>query len=142
MVYKIDISVYTQQIQTLNNDWITQHRANNPNDNITQKYVDSFIFGGFGYVVKDSVTEQYITNFVGVVDDFPFWHEADKKIQVKQSNEDCLAMLDEYPEVGVFRKQNNIITYRENGFVYVYVNTLFPEHRALFEQFNAEINEK
>jgi hypothetical protein len=50
-------------------------------------------------------------------------------------------MLDEYPEVGVFRKQNSIITYRENGYVYVYVNTLFPEHRALFEQFNAEINE-
>ena len=71
-----------------------------------------------------------------------FWHEPEKTIQVKQSNEDCLAMLDEYPEVGVFRKQNSIITYRENGFVYVYVNTLFPEHRALFEQFNAEINEK
>jgi len=69
------------------------------------------------------------------------WHEPEKTIQVKQSNDDCLAMLDEYPEVGVFRKQNNIITYRENGFVYVYVNTLFPEHRALFEQFNAEINE-
>lgn len=70
------------------------------------------------------------------------WHEPEKTIQVKQSNDDCLAMLNEYPEVGVFRKENNIITYRENGFVYVYVNTLFPEHRALFEQFNAEINEK
>jgi hypothetical protein len=69
------------------------------------------------------------------------WHEPEKTIQVKQSNDDCLAMLNEYPEVGVFRKENNIITYRENGFVYVYVNTLFPEHRALFEQFNAEINE-
>ena len=141
MVYKIDLSVYETQLENLNSGWITQYRIDNPNDNITQKYVDSFLFGGFGYVVKDSVTEQYITDFVGVVDDFPFWHEADKTIQVKQSNDDCLSMLDEYPEVGVFRKQNNIITYRENGFVYVYVNTLFSEHRALFEQFNAEINE-
>ena len=142
MVYKIDLSVYATQLEALNSGWITQYRIDNPNDNITQKYADSFTFGGFGYVVKDSVTEQYVTDFVGVVDDFPFWHEADKTIQVKQSNDDCLAMLNEYPEVGVFRKENNIITYRENGYVYVYVNTLFPEHRALFEQFNAEINEQ
>jgi len=71
-----------------------------------------------------------------------FWHEEDKAIQIVQSNNDCLNMLEEFPEVGVFRKQNNIITYRENGFVYVYVNNLFPEHRALFLQFNSTINEK
>ena len=141
MVYKIDLSVYETQLNNLNDSWITQYRIDNPSDNITQKYCDSFIFGGFGYVVKDSVTEQYVTEFVGVVDDFPYWHEPEKTIQVKQSNEDCLAMLDEYPEVGVFRKENNIITYREKGFVYVYVNTLLPEHRTLLEQYNAQINE-
>jgi len=69
------------------------------------------------------------------------WHDETKSIQIIQSNNDCLAMLDEYPEIAVYRKENNIESIRENGFVYVYVNNLFPEHRALFEQFNAEINE-
>lgn len=141
MLYKIALSVYETQLNNLNNSWIEQYRIDNPNDTITQIYTEGTIFLGFGYIDKDNVTEQYVTDFVGVVDDFPFWHEPNKSIQVKQSNNDCLAMLDEYPEVGVFRKENNIITYRENGYVYVYVNTLFPEHRALFEQFNAEINE-
>jgi len=69
------------------------------------------------------------------------WHDETKSIQIIQSNNDCLVMLDEYPEIAVYRKENNIESIRENGFVYVYVNNLFPEHRALFEQFNAEINE-
>jgi hypothetical protein len=51
-------------------------------------------------------------------------------------------MLGNYPQIGVYRKDNNIETIRENGLVYVYVNTLLPEHRTLLEQYNAEINEK
>jgi len=70
------------------------------------------------------------------------WHDETKSIQIIQSNDDCLNMLGDYPEIAVYRKENNIESIRENGLVYVYVNTLFPEHRALFEQFNAEINEK
>ena len=69
------------------------------------------------------------------------WHDETKSIQIIQSNNDCLAMLDEYPEIAVYRKENNIETIRENGLVYVYVNTLLPEHRTLLEQYNAEINE-
>jgi len=69
------------------------------------------------------------------------WHDETKSIQIIQSNDDCLAMLDEYPEIAVYRKENNIETIRENGLVYVYVNTLLTEHRTLLEQFNAEINE-
>ena len=141
MVYKIDLSVYATQLEALNSGWITQYRIDNPNDNITQKYADSFTFGGFGYVVKDSVTEQYITDFVAVVDDFPFWHDPTKSIQIIQSNDDCLNMIGDYPEIAVYRKENNIETIRENGLVYVYVNTLLPEHRTLLEQYNAEINE-
>ena len=141
MVYKIALSVYETQLNNLNDSWITQYRIENPQDTVTQRYTEGTIFYGFGYIIKDAVTEQYITDYLEILDEIPQWHEPNKSIQVKQSNDDCLAMLDEYPEVGVFRKENNIITYRENGFVYVYVNTLFPEHRALFEQFNAEINE-
>ena len=69
------------------------------------------------------------------------WHDETKSIQIIQSNDDCLNMLGDYPEIAVYRKENNIETIRENGLVYVYVNTLLPEHRALLEQYNAEINE-
>lgn len=134
---KVDLSVYATQLNALNEHYI----SNLPQGSTTTNYANSFIFGGFGYVVKDDYTTPFFADYIAYVDSLPIWHEADKTIQVKQSNDDCLAMLDEYPEVGVFRKENNIITYRENGFVYVYVNTLFPEHKALFEQFNAEINE-
>ena len=65
-----------------------------------------------------------------------------KSIQIIQSNDDCLNMIGDYPEIAVYRKDNNIETIRENGLVYVYVNTLLPEHRILLEQFNAEIKEK
>jgi len=70
------------------------------------------------------------------------WHDETKSIQIIQSNDDCLNMLGDYPEIAVYRKENNIETIRENGLVYVYVNTLLPEHRALLEQYNAQINEK
>ena len=70
------------------------------------------------------------------------WHDETKSIQIIQSNDDCLNMLGDYPEIAVYRKENNIETIRENGLVYVYVNTLLPEHRTLLEQYNAEINEK
>lgn len=134
---KVDLSVYETQLQALNNDYI----ANLPQGSTTTNYANPFIFNGFGYVIMDSYTLPFFPDYIEIVDSLPIWHEADKTIQVKQSNDDCLAMLDEYPEVGVFRKENSIITYREKGYVYVYVNTLFPEHKALFEQFNAEINE-
>jgi len=70
------------------------------------------------------------------------WHDPTKSIQIIQSNDDCLNMIGDYPEIAVYRKENNIETIRENGLVYVYVNTLLPEHRALLEQYNAQINEK
>ncbi len=142
MVYKIALSVYETQLNNLNNLWIEQHRANNPKDTITQRYTDGTIFFGFGYIIKDAVTEQYITDYLEIVDSIPQWHEEEKSIQIIQSNNDCLNMLDEYWQIAQYRKENNIITYRENGMVYVYVNNLFPEHRALFLQFNSTINEK
>ena len=85
MVYKIEKNSYLQQIQTLNASWIEQYRLENPNDTVTEKYVEEFTFGNFGYVVKDSVTEQYITDFVEVVDELPTrWHE-DKAVQIVQN---------------------------------------------------------
>jgi hypothetical protein len=133
MVYKIDLSVYETQINELNTSWLTQHRAQNPKDNVTLRYVNIFTFGGFGYVVKDSVTEQYITDFVGVVDDFPFWHEPDKTIQIYQTFSGFNFTALNMPELAIYRRDNNIITYQESNGFYFYVNNLLPEHRTLFE---------
>jgi hypothetical protein len=139
MVYKIDLSVYTTQIQTLNNDWITQHRANNPNDTITQRYVDEWVWRGFGYVVKDAVTEQYITDFVEIVDELPTrWHE-DKAIKIKQTKNGVLWGIMNIPQIAsglaIYRQENNIVTYEEGDTYYFYVDFLLPEHQAIFEAY-------
>jgi hypothetical protein len=133
------------QVNTLNQEWIKQYRIDNPKDKTTTKYIDVVELFEFEYVLKDSITEQYITDYIEIVDELPekpIWHDETCSIQTLQNNEDCLAMLDAYPEIGVYRKQNNIETIRENGFVYVYVNYILDEHRTLLENFNAKITEK
>lgn len=68
------------------------------------------------------------------------WHE-DKNIQIVQSYDDLLEMLELYPEIAVYRRDNNIQTHKENNKVYVYVNELFQEHRDILESFNAKIKD-
>lgn len=144
MVYKIELSVYTQQIQTLNNEWITQHRANNPQDTITQRYVDEWVWRGFGYVVKDSVTEQYINDFTEIVAEFPTrWHE-EKTCQIVQNKSGVVWGAMNEPEIAFalasHRKTNNITTYEEGDKLYFYANTILPEHQAIFDAYpNLEI---
>lgn len=139
MVYKIDLSVYTQQIQTLNNEWITQHRVNNPNDTVTQRYVDEWVWRGFGYVVKDSVTEQYITDYVEIVEELPTrWHE-DKAIKIKQTKNGVLWGIMNIPQIAsglaIYRQENNIVTYEEGDTYYFYVDFLLPEHQLIFDTY-------
>ena len=135
---KVDLSVYETQLQALNNDYI----ANLPQGSTTTNYANPFIFNGFGYVIMDSYTLPFFPDYIEVVNSLPLWHDETKSIQIIQSNDDCLNMIGDYPEIAVYRKDNNIETIRDNELVYVYVNTLLPEHRALLEQYNAQINEK
>ena len=144
MVYKIEKNSYLQQIQHLNNEWITQHRVNNPQDTITQRYVEEFTWFGFGYVIKDSVTEQYITDFVGLVDEFPVkWHE-EKPCQIVQNKSGVVWGAMNEPDIAFalasHRKTNNITTYEEGEKLYFYANTILPEHQAIFDAYpNLEI---
>lgn len=144
MVYKIDLSVYATQIQTLNNEWITQHRVNNPTDTVTQRYVDEWVWRGFGYVVKDSVTEQYINDFTEIVAEFPTrWHE-EKTCQIVQNKSGVVWGAMNEPEIAFalasHRKTNNITTYEEGDKLYFYANTILPEHQAIFDAYpNLEI---
>jgi len=139
MVYKIEISVYTTQIQHLNNDWITQHRENNPTDTVTQRYVDEWVWRGFGYVVKDAITEQYITDYVEIVEELPtMWHE-DKAIKIKQTKNGVLWGIMNIPQIAsglaIYRQENNIVTYEEGDTYYFYVDFLLPEHQAIFDAY-------
>jgi len=139
MVYKIDLSVYATQIQNLNNSWIIQHRANNPQDTITQRYVEEFTWFGFGYVVKDAITEQYITDFVELVDEFPTkWHE-EKLCQIVQNKNGVVWGAMNEPEIAMglalHRKAMNMQTYEEGEKLYFYANTILPEHQAIFDAY-------
>jgi hypothetical protein len=139
MVYKIDLSVYTTQIQTLNNEWITQHRENNPQDTITQRYVDEWIWRGFGYVVKDAITEQYITDFAEIVEELPTrWHE-DKAVQIIQNKSGVVWGAMNEPEIAMalamHRKTTNMQTYEEGDKLYFYAETILPEHQAIFDAY-------
>lgn len=139
MVYKIEISVYETQINNLNNSWIIQHRLENPQDTITQRYVEEFVWFGFGYVVKDEVTEQYITDFVGLVDEFPTkWHE-EKPKQIIQNKSGVVWGAMNEPEIAMglalHRKAMNMQTYEEGEKLYFYANTILPEHQAIFDAY-------
>ena len=144
MVYKIDLSVYETQIHNLNNSWIIQHRANNPQDTITQRYVEEFVWFGFGYVVKDAITEQYITDFVELVDEFPTkWHE-EKLCQIVQNKSGVIWGAMNEPDIAFglasYRKSMNMQTYEEGDKLYFYANTILPEHQAIFDAYpNLEI---
>ena len=139
MVYKIEISVYATQINNLNNSWIIQHRLENPQDTVTQRYVDEFTWFGFGYVIKDSVTEQYITDYVEIVDEFPTrWHE-EKPYQIAQNKSGVVWGAMNEPDIAFglasYRKTNNITTYDEGDKLYFYSNTILPEHQAIFDAY-------
>lgn len=83
------------------------------------------------------ISEEIIT-----VEGTEIWHEADMKIQIKMSFENNIKMLESYPEIGVYRKENNIGTYIVNNYTYSYCNYLLDEHRALLTAFGGIINER
>ena len=69
------------------------------------------------------------------------WHE-DTEIQVFLSHINNANMLVDYPEIGQYRKDNNIITYIEDNGIYVYLNHLNEEHETILNQYNANIDKK
>jgi hypothetical protein len=149
MVYKIALSVYETQLNNLNNLWIEQHRANNPQDTVTQRYTEGTIFMGFGYIVKDAVTEQYINDYLEIVDSIPQWHEEDKAIQIVQNKSGVVWGAMNEPQIAMglamHRINTNMATYEEGEKLYFYANTILPEHQAIFNaypQLEISINEK
>ena len=53
----------------------------------------------------------------------PVWHDETKSIQIIQSNDDCLNMIGDYPEIAVYRKENNIETIRAVSYTHLTLPT-------------------
>ena len=129
------------QVHTMNVEYVDNYKKTNPNNKISN-YANAEDIRGSYYILKDVVTEQYITDYVEVVSELPekeIWHDKTKSIKISQSYQDSLEMLEEYPEIALYRKENGIKTIKENGFVYIYVNELFDEHRTILEKYNTII---
>ena len=116
--------------------------------------VDDRMSNVLGYINLDGTDidlndKQYSCNVLDVTilseeDILPgtLWHESGCTIRVKMRFENNLTMLQNYPELGVYIKQSGINSFVEQGYTYIYVNYLLPEHRALLEAFGATIIEK
>ena len=63
------------------------------------------------------------------------WYDVNCTIEIKLSYKNNLLMLQQYPELGMYIKQNNINSYIENGFVFLYVNFILPDHLYLLNMF-------
>jgi hypothetical protein len=61
--------------------------------------------------------------------------EIDKDFQVFMSKDQSIAISEDMPELGVYRKQNNIRLYKEPDGVYFYVNYFEPGHREFLENY-------
>lgn len=77
---------------------------------------------------------------VEVLDPNDIWHDDTKVIQLVQTQEGFNWTSMNLPELAMYRKTNNIVTYQYDDKFYFYVNFLLPEHRTLFEtNINLEI---
>jgi hypothetical protein len=139
--YKVLNSNANALLNKINNAWKIETGLFN------YVYTYSTEINDFSYIFADDITDKYTNtgDYIEIVSELPplhQWHDESCGIQIYQTYDDSLAMLEEHPDVATYRKENNIETIREFGFVYVYVNWLLPEHRALFESYNATINER
>jgi len=105
----------------------------------TNKLDSTIYFKEADLGVNDSIDNWMLTNEPILINGEK-WHE-NKQFQVKLTYDDQLALLEAYPEMGVYRKQNNIIVYKENDTTYFYVNYILDQHKSLLLSFNAIITE-
>ena len=145
--YKTTIEKCNELAQIINDTFITQYRIDNPNDNITQRYFTPQIISGYGYIMKDSYTEQFVNeaDVIEVVElggeSTTDWHETDKDFQIFLTYQESVELTEEYPELAQYRKDNNILSHKEEEGVYFYVNYFKEGHRDVLEVYG-RVNEK
>ena len=113
--------------------------------------VDDSLTNVIGYVNLDCTdidltNKEYscnvIDNFFYTDDDLSpgyLWHDSGCTMRIKISNHNNLTLLQSYPELGMYIKMNNINSYIESNYSYMYVNYILPEHKTLLEAYGAII---
>ncbi len=70
MHYKLNIKQLSQ-VQKMNEAWIKDYKQVYPQDKITTAYATETMIDGNYYLIKDSVTELYITDYMAIVNELP-----------------------------------------------------------------------
>jgi len=70
-----------------------------------------------------------------------FWHEPEKHYKVFLKYEDSARLNIDFPEMGVYRKENGIFTYTVVDGICMYVNWILDAHKELLLLYNAIITE-
>jgi len=70
-IYKLTIEKAQEYITQINLDWLPTYQSENPIDITTTGYTSFRKVEGFAYIIKDAITEQYITDFIEIVSDLP-----------------------------------------------------------------------
>ena len=135
--------MYIKTLDLSTIDRMNAEYAASKSDGYTVAWREAIQRGEFYYLLLDEISQPYF-NGAELVEELPSIHEwhFDLKYQIIFTEINSLRMLQKRPEIGVYCKQNDIVSVIENGFVYIYVDFILPEHRVLFEVFNAEINER
>lgn len=69
------------------------------------------------------------------------WFEPNNHWQVKQEYLKCFQMMEEVPELAMYRKAHDIVTYKRNGMIYFYVRFFEPGYVELLQSYDCEITE-
>jgi len=140
MIYKLTTE-QLQQVRTMNETWLSDYRVTNP-DNKATGYASAKEVGTYHYIIKDSVTEQYITDYVDIVEvipESPEWHtqHSDKLFQIILTEKQAVQLILLKPD---FAGLVDNAVY-ENNYVYIYVNYIEDTDRMMLETNNIIINE-
>ena len=90
------------------------------------------IINGWVYFNTREAAEEYFKH--------PVFHEQTEK-RIILGLLDNTRLIQDVPELGVYLKQNNINSYIDGQFVYIYVNYILTEHETLIISYNGTIQD-
>lgn len=56
-----------EQVDRMNETWLTDYKKENPTDSVTQCYAHATQKDGYYYLLRDNVTSLHITEYLGIV---------------------------------------------------------------------------
>lgn len=87
-----------------------------------------------GQISEIEISDENVNlNYINVVN-----FEPEKRYEIKAENEKYLKLIDDVPELGVYRKQKGIEIYYLDNYIYFYVDSFLPGHKEILEQYLGE----